>query len=189
MTRWVAVTGEMGGLGDVSLSSWTSSGKGKLMGSGYPFVDGKKYSGASAKYKAQPQSFACKLWIKRFSSLTQTNNFYSMFYSGGEQKCQNFITQCVVVRHKINGKPLTSIELGMDATGGWLWPSLTYTKASITFHSLGLTLLSPFVLVKSMYKYNLQMHKITKLVNSQMHTRPSLTKPHSYTWGSRSSMF
>lgn len=56
------------------------------MGSGYPFVDGKKYSGASAKYKAQPQSFACKWRIKRFSLLTQTKNFYSMFYSGGEQK-------------------------------------------------------------------------------------------------------
>lgn len=90
MTRQLAVTGEMGGMGDASLSSCTYSGKGKLMGFAYLFVDVKNYSGAPAKSKAQPQSFACRRWVKGFGSLSHNQHFCSLFYFEAEQKMPEF---------------------------------------------------------------------------------------------------
>lgn len=81
--------------------------------------------------------------LKGLVHFPTTSTFAPCFTLKLNKKCQNFITEHGVVRHKNGRKPLTSKDFGMSVTGDRLWPSLTYTKASNTFYSPQVNLADP----------------------------------------------
>lgn len=134
MTRQVSATGEIGGTGDASLSSWTCSGKGKQIGFGYLFVDDKNYSRSPTRLKHSLSPSLVNDELKGLVHLPISGTLAPCFTLN--KRCQNFMSEHGMVRHKTGGKPLTSIEFGIGITGDWLWPPLTYTKANNTFYSI-----------------------------------------------------